>query len=162
MASVATSAHHHVGIRVASIERAAAVYVDALDGSYLLPPVAIGAPDAHAILGGPPALSLRLCIVGYADGGAVELFELSDAAPPAPAQPVNLPHFGFTVDDVAAALARVEAAGARRLWPEVSRFGAAQVIYVADADGNVFELLDVPLDGIVAVARRLFLQAGAP
>jgi hypothetical protein len=53
------------------------------------------------------------------------------------------------VEDVAEALRRVEAAGGRRLWPDVHPLGTANVIYVADPDENVVELTDASLERIV-------------
>ena len=62
-------------------------------------------------------------------------------------------HFAFTVDDVSAALERVEAAGGQRFWSEVMDMpGDFQVVYVTDPDGHVFELIDVDAPELV---RRL-------
>ena len=64
----------------------------------------------------------------------LELFEFTgDDVPEWARRPRDgrLPHLAVQVEDTDAALARVEAAGGRRIWPEVDRFGRARVIYVA-------------------------------
>ena len=58
-----------------------------------------------------------------------------------------------------ATLARAEAAGGRRLWPEVDRFGRARAIYLADPDGNVVELLDGSVADIAAALVKWFPEA---
>ena len=50
-------------------------------------------------------------------------------------------------------------AGGHRLFDHVERFGRARVIYVADPDGNVIELLDSPLATIAAETIRMFPEA---
>ena len=72
-----------------------------------------------------------------------------------PASPTSRVH----VEDTDATLARVEAAGGKRIWPEVDRFGRARVIYVQDPDGNVVELLDKPPADIAGALLRWFPEA---
>jgi catechol 2,3-dioxygenase-like lactoylglutathione lyase family enzyme len=62
-------------------------------------------------------------------------------------------HFGVTVDDVPAALARVEAAGGRRRFNPKTLDGTdrAQFVYCEDPDGHVFELLSLPHPEVVAI-----------
>ena len=71
----------------------------------------------------------------------------------------NLLHFGVQVDDVPAALARVETAGGRRIWPEVAIWGDASVIYVKDLDENVIELTDRSVGRIAELTIEQFPEA---
>jgi catechol 2,3-dioxygenase-like lactoylglutathione lyase family enzyme len=154
-------AHHHHGLLVADLERAAGFYVEAFDGRRLTGAVPVRGRAAAAVMGGPPGTRFELCLVGF-EAGAVELFAFAgDDLPDWVAAPQRgrLPHLGMEVEDVPAVLARVEAAGGRRLWEDVGRWGAAHVIYVADPDGNVIELLDAPIETIAAEALRLFPEA---
>jgi lactoylglutathione lyase len=154
-------AHHHHGLLVADLERGARFYVEAFGGRRLTGPVPVEGRAAAAVMGGPPGTRFELCLIAF-DEGVVELFAFGgDDLPDWVAAPSRgrLPHFGMEVDDVPAALARVEAAGGRRLWDDVGRWGEASVIYVADPDGNVIELLDAPVGTIAAEALRLFPDA---
>lgn len=99
-----------------------------------------GLPGAHLT-----GVHLRLPGWGE-DGPTLEIFhydELAEALPPA----VNRPGFGhiaFAVDDVAAARARVLAAGGRALGAIVTLTTSAGArvtwCYVTDPEGNVIEL----------------------
>jgi catechol 2,3-dioxygenase-like lactoylglutathione lyase family enzyme len=105
---------------------------------------------------------MKLGMVGLDGGGAVELFEFLDRTAPAWAiEPSRgrLPHLAVQVPDTDAALARLEAAGGRRLWDQVGRWGTARVVYAADLDGNVIELLDRPPTDIAATLHRHFPQS---
>jgi predicted enzyme related to lactoylglutathione lyase len=54
------------------------------------------------------------------------------------------------VDDVPAALERVERAGGKRYWPEIRDMDPGfQVIYVTDPDGHVLELIDISIEDLV-------------
>jgi catechol 2,3-dioxygenase-like lactoylglutathione lyase family enzyme len=106
-------------------------------------------------------MGFTFCLVGF-EAGAVELFAFHGPDLPAwAAEPVrgHLPHFGMHVADVPATLARVERAGGRRLWPEIGAWGAVQVLYIADPDGNVVELLSAPVEEVAAEALRMFPDA---
>lgn len=151
---------HHVGLQVSDIDRAGAFYCDALGGRWLSRPIAFEGAGAEQAMGAP-GVSLRLGLVGF-DGGAVELFELRGSTLPEWARrprDARLPHLALQVADTDAALERVEAAGGRRVWPGVDRFGAARVIYVSDPDGNVVELLDRPPADIAGALIRWFPDA---
>ncbi len=156
-----TSAHHHTGLRVADIDRAARFYVDAFDGHFLALPFVLEGEFPELVMGGPPGVRFKVCHIGFAEGG-VELFEfLEPAHPIEPVHPTrgNLIHFALQVRDVPEALARVEAAGGRRLWPEVNPWGTAQVIYVADLDENVIELTDASLLRLAGLTIESFPEA---
>jgi catechol 2,3-dioxygenase-like lactoylglutathione lyase family enzyme len=103
-------------------------------------------------MGGPAGTRFRHCLVGF-DGGALELFEFVGPDMPDWARRRDerrLPHLAMRVDDVDAALERVERAGGRRLWPAPRSAGGIGNVYVADPDGNVLELIDAAIEAIAA------------
>src|ERR1700734_3650648 len=110
--------HHHCGLRVTDIDRAARFYIEAFDGHFLATPFELSGDFAETVMEGPPGVTFKVCMVGFADGSLVELFEFLD-----PAHPVevvhptrgNIIHYGIQVDDVDEALDRVEKAGGRRI-----------------------------------------------
>jgi catechol 2,3-dioxygenase-like lactoylglutathione lyase family enzyme len=115
-------------------------------------------PGAEEAMGAS-GVRLRLAMVELPDGGAIELFQFIDGTAPGWAQdPVRgrVPHLAVQVPDTDAALGRLEAAGGRRLWDDVGRWGTARVVYAADPDGNVIELLDRPPRDIAATLHRHF------
>jgi catechol 2,3-dioxygenase-like lactoylglutathione lyase family enzyme len=155
------SAYHHVGLQVASIEAAAQFYIDSFDGRWLTKPMLADDPKQGEVMDGPPETAYRHCKIGF-DRGAVELFEFVGPNRPAWAtlgSKRRLPHFGMIVDDVDATLERVRAAGGKELWPAVTSWGDARNMYVADVDGNVIEVIDAPLEEVVATTIRLFPEA---
>jgi predicted enzyme related to lactoylglutathione lyase len=66
-------------------------------------------------------------------------------------------HLGVHVDDVEEALARVEAAGAKRRL-EIQHMGgradAPRFVYVESPDGHVFELMEADTKGTVAQIHK--------
>jgi catechol 2,3-dioxygenase-like lactoylglutathione lyase family enzyme len=157
-----TSAFHHVALQVSSLERAAGFYIEAFDGRWLTAPLLLDDPSAAVVFGGPEGTAVRHCKIGF-DAGAVELFEFTGDARPDWAAPrgvvARLPHFAIVVDDVPATLERVRACGGTELWPSITHWGTAQSMYVADPDGNVVEVIDEPLEDVVATTLRLFPAA---
>ena len=151
---------HHGGLRVADADRACAFYCDALGGRQLTRPVVLEGRGAEQVIGVSGA-RLRVALIGFGEA-AIELFEVMEPAVPdwarAPVQG-TIPHVALQVDDVEATLARAEAAGGRRLWPEVDRFGRAHAVYLADPDGNVVELLDGSVADIAAAFLKWFPDA---
>ena len=150
---------HHHGLRVADVQLAGDFYCAALDGRWLARPALLTGAGAEQAVGLAGA-QLRIGIVGF-DAGAVELFAFSGAVPDwaREAAKGTIPHLALQVVDVAATLARVEAHGGCRVWPTIDRWGAAHVIYAADPDGNVIELLDRPPTDIAATFVRWFPEA---
>lgn len=147
-----TSAVHHPGFRVADIERAGRFYIEALGGRWQRMPVTMDGPDAEIVMGGTPNAAFKVAHIGF-DEGTIELFEfvepIKPTGPIAPAEG-GIIHYAFYVDDVPAALDRVERAGGKRYWPEVRDMpGGFQVIYVTDPDGNVLELIDIKIDDLL-------------
>jgi catechol 2,3-dioxygenase-like lactoylglutathione lyase family enzyme len=155
------SAHHHPALRVSDLDRAARFYLDAFEGHWVTRPFVLEGDFAEMVFEGPPGLRYRVCHIGFEEG-AVELFEFLE--PVVPIRPINAweanaLHFGLRVDDVAATLARVEAAGGRPLWPRIAQWGDANVVYVSDLDRNVIELTDKTLDHIARLTIEAFPEA---
>jgi catechol 2,3-dioxygenase-like lactoylglutathione lyase family enzyme len=156
-----TSAFHHPGLRVTDIDRAANFYLEAFDGHWLTLPFELEGEFPELVMGGPPGVRFKVCHIGF-DQGGLELFEFLE-----PAHPIevvhpsrgNVIHFGMLVENVREALDRVEAAGGRRLWPDINPWGKAKVIYVADPDENIVELTDAPLERIVEMTLEAFPEA---
>lgn len=152
---------HHHGLLVGDAQRAGDFYCAALDAAWLARPIVFDGPGADLAMG-ETGVRMKLGMIGLDGGGAVELFEFLDGTAPAwaidPARG-RLPHLAVQVPDTDAALARLEAAGGRRLWDQVGRWGTARVVYAADLDGNVIELLDRPPADIAATLHRHFPQS---
>jgi lactoylglutathione lyase len=151
---------HHVGLQVSDIDRAGAFYVAALGARWMVMPLAFEGDGAAQAMGHEGA-KLRLAMLGLGEA-MLELFEFTgDDVPEWARRPRDgrLPHLAVLVEDTDAALERVEAAGGRRIWPEVDRFGRARVVYVTDPDGNVVELLDKPPADIAGALLRWFPEA---
>ena len=80
------------------------------------------------------------------DGPTLEIFQYAQGLPPAPrvANRAGYGHIAFMVDDVAAALAAVCAAGGsaagRVATGEVPGKGSLTFVYAADPEGNLIEL----------------------
>jgi catechol 2,3-dioxygenase-like lactoylglutathione lyase family enzyme len=151
---------HHIGLQVSDIERAARFWCDAFGARLLTRPVTFAGPGADQAMG-VPGTRMKLAFVALGDV-AIELFELLGPAVPDWAQlprTARLPHVCVHVEDTDAALERVEAAGGRRVWDAVDRFGPARAVYAADPDGNVIELLDRPPADIAATVLRWFPEA---
>jgi len=155
------SAHHHPALRVSDLDRAARFYLEAFEGHWVTRPFVLEGDFAEMVFAGPPGLRYRVCHVGF-DEGAVELFEFLE--PVVPIRPVDAwegtaLHFGIQVDDVPAALRRIEAAGGSRIWPKIARWGDASVVYVADPDGNVIEIIDRSIEQIAHLTIEAFPEA---
>ena len=151
---------HHVGLQVSDIDRAGAFYVAALGARWMVMPLAFEGDGAVQAMG-HEGVRLRLAMLGLGDA-MLELFEFTGEHVPEWAQrprDTRLPHLAVQVEDTDAALTRIEAAGGKRIWPEVDRFGRARVIYMQDPDGNVVELLDKPPADIAGALLRWFPEA---
>jgi len=156
------TAHHHCGLRVTDIDRAARFYIEAFDGHFLAKPFELSGDFAETVMEGPAGVKFKVCMVGFADGSPIELFQFLD-----PVHPVevvhptrgNIIHYGIQVDDVEEALARVEQAGGRRIWPGVSPWGTANVIYVKDPDENIIEITDASMETIIELTLADFPHA---
>lgn len=159
-----TSVNHHIGLRVADMDRATAFYREVFGAQVRTAPMGYGPPDAADIFAGPPDLGFRVTLLGF-DDGVVELFEFAEPHRTADDLPVpdrGILHYAITVDDVDAALDRVLRAGGARLWKEPLQVAPdARVMYVTDPDGHVIELIDVTSDRLIEIINES-IDAGAP
>lgn len=156
-----TATLHHACVRVGDIENGARFYIEAFEGRLLTRPFILDGAVAEETTGGPPGVRFKLCHIGLTRG-AVELFEF--LAPVHEVQTVhpsrgNVIHFALQVVDVAESLRRVEAAGGRRLWAEVSEWETAHFMYVADPYDNVIELLDASSQRIAQITSAAYPEA---
>jgi len=141
-------ANQHVGIRVEDLESAGRFYMEAFEGKWLWEPILFDGQEADDLQIAP---SFRCGMMGLPNG-CVELFELIGVEPTD--RPL-VPHFALQVNDVDEALARMEKAGGKRLWPEPTMIGEMRVVYATDPDGNVIELLDRDLSGLVEAVHSI-------
>ena len=148
---------HHVGLRVDDVERSIRFWVDGLGGTLANEPVERTGGYFDQLFG--PGSRLKVVYITF-DAGAVELFEFVE--PRVPVRPSDqtadaLMHFGVHVDDVEEALARVEAAGAKRRL-EIQHMGgrpdAPRFVYVESPDGHVFELMEADTAGTIEQIRK--------
>jgi catechol 2,3-dioxygenase-like lactoylglutathione lyase family enzyme len=150
---MANNAYHHIALRVADMERAGQFYIDAFDAHWKTKPALYEGEFAGIVMGGVPDCRFKVAIMGL-DTGVIELFEFLEPVVPthtAPAPERGLLHFCIQVDDIHAALERVEAAGGKRHWPKPENvYAGVDVVYVTDPDGNVVELITGTIDEVVA------------
>lgn len=137
---------HHVGISVASVERAVAFYREHFGMELATPIFPFGGDQIEDIQNLPGARG-RL---GVVRGGDVmlELFEY--AAPPPASKDANhsvgdhgISHFGIEVEDIETTFERMRAAGVRFHSPIQVFPSGMKAAYGRDLDGNVFELLEM-------------------
>jgi catechol 2,3-dioxygenase-like lactoylglutathione lyase family enzyme len=140
---------HHVALRVRDIDASIRFWTEALGGT-LATPVALRTGGYFDDLFGRGA-QVRICYITF-DAAAIELFEFVEPRVDLPVsqQTVDgLMHFGVTVDDVPATLAKVEALGGRRRLP-VNHVGgrpdAPRFVYCESPDGHVFELMEMTVE----------------
>lgn len=140
------------------MERGLRFYEHVFNATVLVPPFTVEGEFAEMVTGGPAGVRWRTAIVA-AGTACIELFEFQ-----APIHAVgtvhpsagNLIHFGMQVRDVPGTVARVEAAGGRRLWPQILDLApGVQVIYIADPDENIVELLNVDAADLAATLNEL-------
>ena len=144
------SATHHVALRVSDLDRATRFYVEAL-GATAAFEMPIESDFARSILPAPPGTSGRAGFLTL-DAGALELFELAPTpdVPPASQTADAMMHICLLVDDVHAALKRVEELGGRRRFPP-RPFDRHHFVYCEDPDGHIIELLDATIEQCVAL-----------
>jgi catechol 2,3-dioxygenase-like lactoylglutathione lyase family enzyme len=143
---------HHVALRTADIDASTRFWTEALEGVVATPPALRGGGYFDQLFG--PGAQVKISYVTF-DAGAIELFEFVEPrldVPRGSQTGDGLMHFGVTVPDVPAALARVEAAGGRRRLP-VNHVGgrddAPRFVYCEDPEGHVFELMEMTRDETV-------------
>ena len=140
---------HHVALRTSDIDAAIRFWVEALDGTEATRPVLRTGGYFDQLFG--EGSQVKVSYVSFA-AGAIELFEFVEPLtdiPPSSQTGDGVMHFGVTVADVPAALARVEAAGGKRRL-DVTHVGgrsdAPRFVYCEDPEGHVFELMEMTRD----------------
>ncbi len=157
---VRARSHHHA-ILVSDLAAAVDFYASAFGARLLFGPLELRGRAAAEILDGPRGLCFRLAMLGLQSGG-IELFELcGDEVPAWSLERGRLPHLALEVESLADAMARVVAAGGRPLFDRPQPFGQTAMIYVADPDGNVVELLEAGLEEVADQIVAAF-PAAAP
>ncbi len=126
---------HHVGLRVANLERATAWYERALG---LRLEFSFEPPDG----------GVRVSMLSGDDGVRLELFQLAEPlelpawSDPLAALAQGYGHVALSVDDLDRAFDELTAAGARAVWaPRPAPVPGSHFAYVADPDGNLIELI---------------------
>jgi catechol 2,3-dioxygenase-like lactoylglutathione lyase family enzyme len=153
-------ANDHIGIRVTDMERSVRFYVDAFEAKPLTRPFLISGELPEAMFEGPPGVSFRLCHLSFGEG----MIELSEFRHPRTGAALiegwrgNITHVGFVVEDVEATVGRVLAAGGTQMFATRS-WGVNHLAYTRDPDGNVIEIADAPLSGLLAGTIAQFPEA---
>jgi catechol 2,3-dioxygenase-like lactoylglutathione lyase family enzyme len=159
-----TKSTHHIGLRVADIERSTKFYTEALGARVRTPPVEYAPPQGKEIFQGPDDLGFTVSLISF-DEGVVELFQFSGdyrEGPPFDATRAGILHFAFEVDDVDATVAAIERAGGGRVWEEPTTIGdGTRVMYMTDPDGHVLELMDCPGERLIEIINEA-IETGAP
>jgi catechol 2,3-dioxygenase-like lactoylglutathione lyase family enzyme len=132
---------HHVGISVADLDRSSQWYAAVL-----------GFAEGFGFEIPPAGICGRFMV---RDGVQVELIERAGSArtgaggagrapdPNAALLAHGYGHLAFTVDDLDETYARLVAAGAAPVWePRPSPQAGVRMAFVADADGNLIELME--------------------
>ncbi len=153
--------NHHIAIRTSHIEGAVSFYDAVLGAKPLCNPWIIEGDLAEMITEGPPGVRVKLQLIGFEDGPALELYEFLEPAEPTGrthATKGTILHIALQVDSVVETLALIEANGGERILAEpINPFGTGALTFAADPDGNVLELIEMSprqvLDGIWASTK---------
>jgi catechol 2,3-dioxygenase-like lactoylglutathione lyase family enzyme len=128
---------HHVGMRVADLERSVAFYEEAFGFTFV---------RSYEMLDGDG----RVAFVVNEAGEQLELFELEGFEPtpswehPTPALARGHAHVALHVTDIEGCFARAVAAGARVLWtPRYAPPLETHTAYLADPDNNLVEFVKI-------------------
>ncbi len=129
--------HHHVGLSVADLERAKKWYADVL-----------GMTEGFAFE--LPEFGVRGCFMA-GHGTRVELFERAGSGggicgqhPPEALLTRGYGHVAFATPDLDATFAGLLARGAEAVWdPRRSPEPGVRMAFVADADGNLVEFIEL-------------------
>jgi catechol 2,3-dioxygenase-like lactoylglutathione lyase family enzyme len=141
--------HHHVGLSVADLDRAKKWYADVL-----------GMTEGFAFELAP--LRVRGCFM-EGHGTRVELFERAGSGggiggqdPPRALLTRGYGHIAFATPDLDGTFADLVARGAIPVWdPRPSPEPGVRMAFVADLDGNLVEVIEIPIvvDGTVGEGR---------
>jgi len=123
----------HVAFRVADIERTLAWYRQVFGAELVCHVEAVGPKPEYFY-------------VEFRHGQMVEFFSHGHAQPEPPADASGFVHFSLIVDDIQAAIAHLNAIGANIVRPYFEGRAKQKIVYVADPDGNVIELMEIPPD----------------
>lgn len=147
----------HVGLTVPDLDRATEFLVDALGAEVLYDTHTLDEPardsdETHRRLGIPVTMAQRaIRMLGLPNGPGIELFEYQGPDQHGAAVPSDIgwEHIGVYVDDVDAALARVEAAGGSRNADPRDLSGAEggtgnRFVYARTPWGSTIELISYP------------------
>jgi catechol 2,3-dioxygenase-like lactoylglutathione lyase family enzyme len=144
---------------VSSLERSTAFYEQAF-GARVAFSMTLTSEFLESMLLSPAGVSGKLDWLTFDAGSSLELWEFSshDPIPTVDQTSVAMMHFGLSVDDMGAAVARVEAAGGRARIPVRPWREGHHITFVEDPDGHVIELLDASLDETI----RMIQAGGGP
>ena len=147
----------HIGLTVPDLEAATRFLVDGLQATVLYDTYRADQPprdskQIHDRLGIPNTMAQRaIRMIGLPNGPGIELFQYRGPDQRAAVVPSDIgwQHIGLYVDDLDSALARVEAAGARRnadpqdlAGPEAG--AGNRFVYVRTPWGSTIELISYP------------------
>ena len=142
----------HVGICVSDPERSLHFYRDILGFQELTHLYVEGEPTATQL--GVPDIKLHARILER-DSLRIELLHYAsgheDGDAPRPMNRLGLSHLALRCDDLKPLLARIEAAGGRRLTYIENEAWKSAVALVTDPDGTTIELVSMPGDPSVPV-----------
>jgi lactoylglutathione lyase len=88
----------------------------------------------------------QLVYLEFAPGQCIELFPDGQHPIAEPEAPIGYAHFCLVVDDLAATLAHLAAHGITPTTPPRAGRAGQRLAFIADADGNRIELMEIPPD----------------
>jgi catechol 2,3-dioxygenase-like lactoylglutathione lyase family enzyme len=143
-------AQHHVGITVSNLDRAVSFYHDLLGLELASEPTPFFDDPGLGRAVGVAGAALRCVLLALGDG-LLELIEYRDPPSPIdhplPQNALGAQHVAFLVDDAAARMAELEAAGVSFLADltvvDEGVLAGWRWVYFTDPDGNALELVEV-------------------
>jgi len=123
----------HVAFRVTDIERTLRWYKDAFGAELVCHVEAVGPKPEYYY-------------AEFRRGQMVEFFTHGREVPEPPSDATGFVHFSLLVDDIQAALAHLASINANIVRPYSEGRAKQKVVFVADPDGNVIELMEIPPD----------------
>jgi catechol 2,3-dioxygenase-like lactoylglutathione lyase family enzyme len=156
---VPAAAYHHLAIRVSDLERSTTFYERVFGGQVAFS-MSLTSDFLESMLLSPEGVSGTLNWLTFDGASSLELWQFSSNEPVRVADQTTtaMMHFGLWVDDVAAAVARVESEGGRARIPIRPWREGRHVTFIQDPDGYVIELLDAKQEETV----RILAAGGGP